>query len=302
MPVLVVQRGHCYRKTGATGTTGEQDYATRVADACERLLSGRGGWTVRKILADDALNLYAGDAFVAVHCDGSTNASARGASVGYRTPEGQTFGQSWKRAYDARGWDGFRPDNYTTALAQYYGTGNAVSRGNRRAIIVECGFLTSPDDRALLNAPGGPERVALSIGDALGIPVTPLEDNDMTPDEFLNTKVKWFNGQEVPIKDILAENYIASRGLNGRAAFDGETGVVQLPPLVAIQTGVNGLVDDEARVIAEMRATKGDLMIAMASIDGSWSQEQAAELAEMLNVHLSGAYTVSITPVASPTE
>jgi len=183
MPLLIVQKGHCYRTTGATGTTGEQAYATAVADACVRLLHGKGGWSVRPTLADE--NTYRGDALVAIHCDGSTSSTARGASIGYRTPEGQTFGQAWKRAYAERGWTGgFRPDNYTAALAQYYGTGNAVAAGTRRAFIAECGFRTNPDDRALLDAPGGADRVALAIGDALGIPHTPLptpteEDEDV---------------------------------------------------------------------------------------------------------------------------
>ena len=170
MPTLVVQMGHCYRKTGATGTAGEQAYAAAVAEACRALLDGRGGWWVRPILADNTSALYRGDAFVAVHCDGSTSSAARGASCGYRTPEGQVFGQAWKRAYEARGWVGFRPDNYTPALAGYYGTGTAVSVGNRRAIIIECGFLTNPADRAALTGPGGATRVAAAIGDALGIP------------------------------------------------------------------------------------------------------------------------------------
>jgi hypothetical protein len=185
MPVLVVQQGHCYRKTGATGTTGEQAYATAVADACVTLLHGRGGWTVNTTLADE--NDYHGAAFVAIHCDGSTSPAARGASVGYRTPEGQVLGQAWKRAYAARGWTGgFRPDNYTTALAQYYGTGNAVAVGNRRAFIAECGFRTNTEDRELLDEEGGPERVALAIGDALGIPI---EEDDMTPEQLLDYKI-----------------------------------------------------------------------------------------------------------------
>lgn len=171
MPVLIIQQGHCYRRSGATGTEGEQAYATIVADACRRLLS-KGGWSVRTTLADDTgTAAYRGDAFVAIHCDGSVNPTARGASCGYRTPEGQALGQAWKRAYAARGWSGgFRPDNYTSALSGYYGVRNAVAAGTRRATILECGFLTSPDDRALLTAPMGAERVALAIGDALGIP------------------------------------------------------------------------------------------------------------------------------------
>lgn len=168
MPTLIVQLGHCYRTAGATGTAGEQDFATAVGQACTQLLGGRGGWSVRPVLADSTT--YRGDAFVAVHCDGSTNSTARGASVGYRTPEGQRFGQDWKRAYATRGWPVFRPDNYTGALVGYYGVRRAVNAGTRRAIIIEAGFLTNPTDRLILTGPGGAERVALAIGDALGIP------------------------------------------------------------------------------------------------------------------------------------
>lgn len=173
MPVLVVQQGHCYRTTGATGTVGEQGYTSKVGAACKALLDGRSGWTVRTILADAPSAEYRGDAFVAVHCDGSTSSAARGASVGYRTPEGQQLGQAWKQAYANRGWSGFRVDNYTTGLSQYYGTNTAVAQGNRRCVVIECGFRTNPDDLAALDAPGGVERVALSIGDALGIPTDP---------------------------------------------------------------------------------------------------------------------------------
>lgn len=190
MPELVVQMGHCYRKTGATGTIGEQNYAERVAAACMRLLHNKSGWVVNTTLADE--NDYEGNAFVAVHCDGSDNSSARGASVGYRTPEGQAFGQAWKRAYAARGWPIFRADNYTSALSGYYGTRNAVAAGNRRAIIIECGFRTNTLDRALLDGPGGVDRVALSIGDALGISTEDNSSMTTTPAQvwgYENTNV-----------------------------------------------------------------------------------------------------------------
>jgi hypothetical protein len=204
MPTLVVQLGHCYRRTGATGTTGEQEYATKVGNACRALLHGRGGWSVRVILADDPASSYVGDAFFAIHCDGSTSPAARGASVGYRTPEGQAAAQAWKRAYAARGWPGFRPDNYTAALQGYYGTGTAVSRGTRRAAILECGFRTNAQDRALLDGPGGPERVALSIGDALGIPVTPPEV-DVNLNDPMTTY--FWGGSDQLVGNVLANTF-----------------------------------------------------------------------------------------------
>lgn len=168
---LVVQLGHCYRTTGATGTNGEQEFATAVGKACVAALDGKAGWRVRVVLADDhGADHLRGDAFVAIHADGSTNANARGASVGYQTRAGQAFGQAWKRCYQNRGWGGgFRADNYTTALAQYYGVREAVAAGTGAAIIIEAGFLTNPGDRAALTGKGGAERVAAAISDALGV-------------------------------------------------------------------------------------------------------------------------------------
>lgn len=204
MPTLIVQMGHCYRTTGATGTTGEQQYATDVAKACQVQLHGRGGWSVKSILADEGAASYRGDAFVAIHCDGSLNTSARGASIGYQSAAGQAFGQAWKRAYASRGWTGgFRGDNYTAALAQYYGVRNAINVGNSRAFIAECGFLTSPADRALLTGPGGPDRVALAIGDALGIPV-----GDMVADTETIMDIAY------RLRDLLTKNAIQTGGPN----------------------------------------------------------------------------------------
>lgn len=241
MPTLVVQMGHCYRTTGATGTTGEQAFTSAVGDACVRLLNGRDGWTVRKILADAPSTDYRGDAFVAVHCDGSTSTTARGASVGYRTPEGQALGQAWKRAYAARGWEGFRVDNYTTALAQYYGTGTAVAQGTRRSIIVESGFLTNPEDRAVLHAAGGPARVALAIGDALGI-ATPVqeEDDDMSVYDSIPAKPDGTGATSVAIEaQWAAHNF---RTVNA--------GIKALTELVASKNGVTA--DQVAQALAPL--------------------------------------------------
>lgn len=165
---LVMQMGHVDRRTGATGTTGEQVFARAVAAELRDVMAGRRGWTLRVIHADEGSDRYDGDAFVAVHCDGSTNPVARGASVGYRNASGRDLGQAWKDAYERHGWPGdWRGDNYTDALKSFYGTRKAIAQGNLRALIVECGFLTSPRDRAALQGPGGARRVALAIADAV---------------------------------------------------------------------------------------------------------------------------------------
>lgn len=173
MALVVIQAGHYPRKTGATGTAGldsdptEQQFNIAAAHACASALAD-AGHAGQVIWADVSNDAYAGDAFVAIHCDGSTSTSAHGASVGYRTAEGQSFATAWKNAYQAAGWlGGWRPDNYTAALAGYYGTGHAVAAGNRVAFVAEAGFLTNPQDEAQLSLPTGPARFARALAVAV---------------------------------------------------------------------------------------------------------------------------------------
>jgi N-acetylmuramoyl-L-alanine amidase len=168
--LIVVQAGHYPRKTGATGTGGldgnptEQEFTIAAANACARHLAA-ADHRARVIWADPpSTNAYAGDAFVAIHCDGSTSSSAHGASVGYRNDPGRDLAARFKRAYQAAGWTGgWRPDNYTKALAGYYGTKRAVEAGTARAFIAEAGFLTNPGDERLLSGTAGPERFARAL-------------------------------------------------------------------------------------------------------------------------------------------
>jgi N-acetylmuramoyl-L-alanine amidase len=189
MALIVIQRGHCYRTSGSTGTGGvdgdptEQEWATAAAEACRVNLEALGH-TVRIINADVADADYRGDGFVALHCDGSDNPTARGASVGYQTYDGQRFAQAWKTCYAEAGWTGgWRADNYTDGLAGHYGVRTAVEQGNNFAFIAEAGFLTSPADEALL-WPDGPARFAAALAAAVyelwgGTPPPPLQEEDM---------------------------------------------------------------------------------------------------------------------------
>jgi hypothetical protein len=124
-------------------------------------------WDLRCIDADEPDPMYAGDVFVAVHGDGNSNPSLRGASVGYRTPEGAALAQRWKQAYIAAGWPGgFHPDNYTAALQGYYGLINAVrDAGTEAAFILEVGMMTNPNDRAWID--GNHETIAATIWQAV---------------------------------------------------------------------------------------------------------------------------------------
>lgn len=271
MKTAVIQMGHCFRTRGATGTTGEQAYVVKVADACKRLLE-RDGWTVRTILADEGSARYRGDAFVALHCDGSTSASARGASAGYITPEGQALARAWKLAYERRGWSGFRPDNYTDGLRNYYGTRTAVGVGNRRAIIIECGFLTNAEDRAELNAEGGPERVALAIGGALGISGTqPGKDDDMA-DLNLNQRIGRDSSVEQQFLSHARASGTLGHWLRGQRQFVAGTRDIVTAmsarltrmelELKAMRTELS---DDEAKILAALRAEPGVDPVALAT-------------------------------------
>lgn len=169
MATIVIQAGHCHRKTGSTGTRApngftEQQFTWPVANKAAQLLTA-DGHRARVILADPTSGPnYRGDAFVAVHADGNNNPTVHGASVGYRTDEGKALAHAWKAAYGALGWPGgFRGDNYTSALSGYYGTKAAAAQGNRRACIIEAGFLTNPSEAAQLSSPAGQDRCAQAI-------------------------------------------------------------------------------------------------------------------------------------------
>jgi hypothetical protein len=150
MPLLVVQRGHVPRTSGATGTAGEQQVVTAIAAAI--VAQTPVGWQVRVIDADPPNAAYAGDYFIALHCDGGAS-SAQGASVGFPDLAGSALAQRWKAAYVAQGWPyGFRDDNYTSGLRGYYAYDNALAQGNRVRMVAEHGFLTNTQDAAWIRA------------------------------------------------------------------------------------------------------------------------------------------------------
>jgi hypothetical protein len=152
MKTLVIQRGHVPRTTGYTGTAGEQEVVTAIAAEAVRI-GPPAGWQLRVIDADEPDYRYRGDAFIALHCDGSTNRAMSGASVGYQTPEGEAFAKRWKAAYAAHGWPhGFKADNYTENLRDYYGFRHALAVGNRACMVAEHGYLTNATDAAWIRA------------------------------------------------------------------------------------------------------------------------------------------------------
>ncbi|MGH2721290.1 MAG: N-acetylmuramoyl-L-alanine amidase family protein, partial [Actinomycetota bacterium] len=144
-PVVVVQKGHCDRRTGKTGTAREQEFNRALGQRLVPRLQGRG-YAVHLLLADDPVP--PSDVFIALHCDGSEHRDARGASVGYPDAEGGRLAAAWKRAHQRHGFPGgFRPDNYTQGLSRYYGFKHSRARFR---VVVEHGFLTHAAEQAWL--------------------------------------------------------------------------------------------------------------------------------------------------------
>ena len=151
MKTLIVQMGHWGRTSGSTGTAGEQAMAHAVALAIQH--TAPTGWQARLIKADASDADYrGGNAFVAIHGDGSDNHLASGASVGYRDGAGQKLATAWKTAYKKSGWPySFKRDNYTEDERLYYGTGHAINEGTTPAIIIEVGMMTNSRERAWID-------------------------------------------------------------------------------------------------------------------------------------------------------
>ncbi|MEA2901435.1 MAG: N-acetylmuramoyl-L-alanine amidase [Actinomycetota bacterium] len=162
---VVIEMGHVALRTGATGTAGEQDFNVAAAGHIASRLR-QDGRTV--VVIDCETFPPKSTVYVSIHCDGSESPSARGASVGFRDEKGARAAHAFLNAYQANGWSGgVRADNYTDALARYYGTRQAAEAGTPFAFITECGFLTNPDDRALLANETGHKRAAEAVRQAV---------------------------------------------------------------------------------------------------------------------------------------
>lgn len=238
--LVVIQRGHVPRTTGATGAPGEQQFAIEASERCRARVSALGH-TVRLINADEPNQRYAGDMFFALHYDSSRNPGVRGASVGYQTAEGRRMAQYWKDHYARNGWTGgFRGDNYTEALAEYYGVRRAVAQGNKRAVILEAGFHSNapdPDpeleDSQLLRSPTGPDRVAIAVAatvvDMIGGTCPP----DTGPDGYPGQAELGDEGNHVRVwQDTLNRKYL---GAAHAIAVDGEFGLATHHAVISFQ-------------------------------------------------------------------
>lgn len=200
MATVVVQMGHVPRTKGATGTSGhrgtEQEFARqlapRIASRVEQL-----GHRCIVIGADDPIP--ACDVFIALHQDGSVNAAARGASVGYPAGSGnERWAQAWKARYAKAGWPGgFRPDNYSAGLRNYYAW-KRTSAPFR--VLMEHGFATNKADADWMwdnldrVAQVHADTVAEMLGTVAPPPPPPAPDSEDTGMElvYIQARDHWF--------------------------------------------------------------------------------------------------------------
>jgi len=142
-----IQMGHVPRTRGATGTSGwghtEQEFTRALGNRMASHFQAHG-YRVSLVGADEAMS--SSRVFVALHQDGSINSSARGASVGYpMASANQRLASIWKAHYARIGWPGgFRPDNYTRGLRNYYGYRRITADAK---FLIEHGFATNRSDQ-----------------------------------------------------------------------------------------------------------------------------------------------------------
>ncbi len=128
------------------GASGERQWTPIVADAATRILRSHGIKVVR--LPADYARSYAVRAAVFVHFDGAVPACSSAASIGYPSATDRAAAQSWKRLYGRYFPFGFRPDNFTGGLRQYYAY--RQTRASQGAFVLELGEITCPRQRAWL--------------------------------------------------------------------------------------------------------------------------------------------------------
>ena len=153
---IVVQAGHVDpREPGfesGTGTAHEQDLARAVRSRLVALLLKDGRFDVVECggRTPDP-RPFKCDAFISLHGDGSGDASASGYCYGY--PPGdpsERLARDLSVCYERiPGHPPHRKDNYTRALAGYYGFSARRISADRK-VLVEHGFLTNPGEREWL--------------------------------------------------------------------------------------------------------------------------------------------------------
>ena len=191
MTVVRVQTGHFGRTSGATGAynprlkLSEADMNHWLAVEVEKQSVSVPQLSWQFVGPDERI----GDPchlFVALHMDGSNNASASGPSVGYPpgSVESKRFGDMWKEArLSIPGALPFRSDNYTAALSGYYGHHSLYSGSAPVKIVIENGFVTNDSEAQWAQAyrPAIASALIATVSRYYGLTgPTPIDNKDST--------------------------------------------------------------------------------------------------------------------------
>ncbi|HEV7180512.1 MAG TPA: hypothetical protein VGN11_11620 [Candidatus Baltobacteraceae bacterium] len=134
------------RRACNLGTSGEREWTPLVADEAARVLRAHGLSVAR--LSADFDGRYDTGAAVFIHFDGSAVPCSSGASIGYHRPADARAAEQWRALYRQYIPFGFRPDNFTVGLRDYYAFRQVDARNG--ALVLELGELTCPAQRAWL--------------------------------------------------------------------------------------------------------------------------------------------------------
>lgn len=152
---LILQPGHFWRKSGATGTGGKYVYERNIVAFIVNemaVMLTQSGLNVLVIEADKfnrgGLNAKA---FLAIHADGNEKACATAPSMGYDDKSDLLgvhaigYGLSQALGYS---YEGFMRDGFTKALRNYYAFKHVQTQ--RFEGVLEIGELTCPEEEVLL--------------------------------------------------------------------------------------------------------------------------------------------------------
>jgi N-acetylmuramoyl-L-alanine amidase len=159
--LIVIQKGHNlplqFPESGATGATGEATTTDALGDAIKRRLEKDSRFNVRIIPSRVPADLNGpgakGDAFISLHCDGSSDPKRDGWGIGGPgSVKQKPVGVNGRLAELVRAQiakfhrSEFIDWNYTVNMSEYYAWSRVDISGPE--ILVEHGFSSNPKERA----------------------------------------------------------------------------------------------------------------------------------------------------------
>jgi hypothetical protein len=128
------------------GAPGEREWTPVVADEATRVLRAHGVTVLRE--PADFAGSYRVGAAIFIHFDGASPPCSSAASIGYHLNAFEPAAHLWRSMY-ARYWPfGFRPDDFTANLRNYYGFRQVSAEDG--ALVLELGEISCPAQRRWL--------------------------------------------------------------------------------------------------------------------------------------------------------